>query len=232
MSKSILIAVTGRSTTISQITAYTIQQTYIDGLQLSGAIPLMIVPQPDQDYQQIADRCDGLLITGGRDVAPALYSQTQHASVETELLSVDQMDISLIKAFHEKNKPIFGICRGLQVINVAFGGTLIQDIPSTNPSVINHSQTTSRFETSHAVDIVSGTRLSRLLPSKLMINSLHHQAIDQVAPGFTISALAPDGIIEAIEGDNIMAVQWHPEGLLVDANHLGLFDSFVRQCKK
>jgi putative glutamine amidotransferase len=227
-----IIAVSGRSITISGITAYSMQQTYIDGITQAGGLPLMVVPNPQQDYSAIVNICDGLLITGGRDVATQLYGQSPHTTVECELLSVDEMDIALIKAFHQQNKPILGICRGQQVINVAFGGTLIQDIPTTHPSQINHVQTTTRFFTSHEVRVIPGTKLSELLPASTAVNSLHHQAIDQLAHGFTVSAYADDDIIEAIEYNNILAVQWHPEGLLADENHLKIFQSLIEQCKK
>lgn len=164
------------------------------------------------DPAQLCQRCDGLLLTGGGDIHPDLYG----ASPSTEHLSIDcardEEELSLTRAFCSQNKPILGICRGLQVLNVFFGGTLFQDIS-------NHD------EQLHMVSTVSGTRTAQLIGSSLITNSYHHQAVNQLGKNLHSSAFATDGQIEAAEHIHlpILGVQWHPErmihGLCADTDY-------------
>jgi putative glutamine amidotransferase len=181
----------------------------------------------------------GLLLTGGGDVDPARYGEEPHPSlVDVEPLR-DEFEIALVREARAKNLPIFAICRGLQVLNVAFGGTLVQDIPSQVPGALEHRLAVpphEAFALAHEVWIDKDTKLARLMSERLgaadtcEVNSRHHQAVKQVAPSFYVSATAPDGVIEAIEDASApfcIAVQWHPENFWRTGEFRPLFETFV-----
>lgn len=183
---------------------------------------------------------DGLVLGGGADVDPARYGQEARSDADLDLdPERDATEFSLFERAWSEKKPILAICRGLQVANVALRGTLIQDLPSEKPSPIVHSRegekNTKRRE--HSVAIVPGTRLAQIADvSQAQVNSRHHQAIRDVAPGLRISAQAPDGIIEAVEWSQddrwLLAVQWHPENLSTDPVSSRLFSEFARAVKE
>jgi putative glutamine amidotransferase len=181
----------------------------------------------------------GLLLPGGGDVEPARYGEEPHPSlVDVEPLR-DEFEIALVREARSRNLPIFAICRGLQVLNVAFGGTLVQDIPSQVPGALEHRLAVpphEAFALAHEVWIDKDTRLARLMSERLGgadtcdVNSRHHQAVKQVAPNFQVSATAPDGVIEAIEDPSApfcLAVQWHPENFWRTGEFRPLFETFV-----
>jgi putative glutamine amidotransferase len=181
----------------------------------------------------------GLLLTGGGDVEPARYGEEPHPSlVDVEPLR-DEFEIALVREARSKNLPIFAICRGLQVLNVAFGGTLVQDIPTQVPGALEHRLAVpphEAFALAHEVWIDKDTKLARLMSERLggadtcEVNSRHHQAVKQVAPNFYVSATAPDGVIEAIEDPSApfcLAVQWHPENFWRTGEFRPLFETFV-----
>jgi putative glutamine amidotransferase len=181
----------------------------------------------------------GLLLTGGGDVEPARYGEEPHPSlVDVEPLR-DEFEIALVREARSKNLPIFAICRGLQVLNVAFGGTLVQDIPSQVAGALEHRLAVpphEAFALAHEVWIDKDTKLAGLMSERLggadtcEVNSRHHQAVKQVAPNFHVSATAPDGVIEAIEDPNApfcLAVQWHPENFWRTGEFRPLFETFV-----
>ncbi|MDR1794647.1 MAG: gamma-glutamyl-gamma-aminobutyrate hydrolase family protein [Erysipelotrichaceae bacterium] len=177
------------------------------------------------DMKDIVSRFDGLVVAGGGDVDPFYYNQENRASkgIDTD---IDETDLLLIQNFAKVNKPILGICRGIQIINVAFGGTLIQDIPTEYPTTLHHApymEEGMRKLPSHTVAVEAGTLAHSLLGSGTLVNSFHHQAIDELAPEFIVSATAEDGLIETIERGNILAVQWHPERLQKDPDQRALF---------
>lgn len=196
---------------------------YLKMLDTMNAVGIPIFPF--MDAEEAALTCDGLLLPGGADVNPKLYHQEPDPSVTEFFDEIDDLDIRLIHAFMQQNKPILGICRGIQIINVAFGGTLVQDIP-------NHNQDTDRHQMSHSVSISKDSELYNLLGDSLQVNSLHHQIIDQLGEGLKASAYSPEGYIEAIEHPNILAVQWHPEALTNECEHLKLFEVFIQKCKQ
>src|SRR5262245_822539 len=181
----------------------------------------------------------GLLLTGGGDVEPSRYGEEPHPSlVDVEPLR-DEFEIALVREARAKNLPIFAICRGLQLLNVAFGGTLVQDIPSQVPGALEHRLAVpphEAFALAHEVWIDKDTKLARLMSERLggadtcEVNSRHHQAVKQVAPNFHVSATAPDGVIEAIEDPAApfcLAVQWHPENFWRTGEFRPLFETFV-----
>ncbi|WP_439426119.1 gamma-glutamyl-gamma-aminobutyrate hydrolase family protein [Oenococcus alcoholitolerans] len=205
----------------------------------AGGIPIGLkVPEfhdhsGDSDIQKIAQKFDGLLVPGGPDVDPSFYGEDPIPEIGEISYQRDFFEIKLIKAFYEQGKAIFGICRGLQSINVTFSGTLYQDLKKQyESSLIKHQQypTEGSFPT-HEVNIVKNSGLSNILGNKAFVNSRHHQAVKQVGSGLRIAATGPDGVIEALESektDQIIAVQWHPENLWQkNSKQLELFKNFV-----
>jgi putative glutamine amidotransferase len=171
------------------------------------------------------------LIPGGGDVNPSLYSEINTMSEWIDT-SIDRLDMTLIGYALKHHLEIFGICRGQQIINVALQGTLIQDIPSSVKTELDHSYSEhhSAPTQGHLIKVKSGSRLSTLLPPEIIVNSYHHQAIKKLAENCSVSALSEDGIIEAIEGPHLLAVQWHPERMIEDPLFQSLFDDFIQRC--
>lgn len=169
-------------------------------------LDIITIGSASKDTQKfLVDNCDGLLLTGGFDVDPIYYQEKTHSKTKKELFELEALEFSLIKMFAQQNKPILGICRGIQTINVAFGGTLIQDLESD----FHMQKEMTGYH--HLVKTTDNSLLKKYLGEEFMTNSFHHQAIDRLANNFIISAKTKDNIIEGIEKDNIIAVQWHPE---------------------
>jgi putative glutamine amidotransferase len=181
----------------------------------------------------------GLMLTGGDDVAPSLYGDAAHSTIVEAEPGRDEFEIGLVLAARERRLPIFAICRGIQVMNVACGGTLVQDIPSHVAGAIEHSLTVppnQPYSLAHEVWIEKDSLLSRLMRERLNdadscdVNSRHHQAVKDVAPGFRVTATAPDGVIEAIEDPSArfcLGVQWHPENFFRTGEFRPLFEGFL-----
>jgi putative glutamine amidotransferase len=216
-----------------------IYTSYIDAIYASGGTAFLFPHRDNGDILEIVDLFDGLLITGGEDMHSRFYNQPLSPLASIALPSVDETDLLLIDAFHKAHKPIFGICRGLQVLNVAFGGTLIQDIhdhfktidSTTHQQNLMNPPIASNLA-GHKAIFTEGSELYTIFGKEYGVNTFHHQAIDQIANGFKITAISPDGLIEGIEHhDNIIAVQWHPERMIDDDKHLKLFINFITKCK-
>jgi putative glutamine amidotransferase len=181
----------------------------------------------------------GLLLTGGDDVAPSRYGETAHPTVVEAETGRDEFEIALIKAAREQGLPILAICRGVQVLNVACGGTLVQDIPSQLAGALAHSlpcPPNEPYTLAHEVWLEKDSLLSRLMRERLgdtdscEVNSRHHQAVKTVAPGFIVTATAPDGVVEAIEDPALpfcLGVQWHPENFFRTGEFRPLFEGFL-----
>ena len=206
-------------------TLHYLEQSVAQMLMRCGALPVMI---PAVDAQSVVQReelnlghyaqaLDALVLQGGNDVAPETYGQTPLNAAWAGDAVRDRYEMELIRAFVDAGKPVFGICRGLQMLNVAFGGTLWQDIGTQLPNALKHVRPDMYENNLHRLDIVPGTYLSTLYPSSDhgAVNSIHHQAIRDLAPGFLAEAVCPeDGIIEAIRHTGpcfVAGVQWHPE---------------------
>lgn len=222
---------------ISAASPSSASQTYIKAVRRAGGVPLIIpFTSNEQELKAIVKRIDGIIMTGGEDVAPKRYGEEPRPELGEVSLERDDFDIKLIKAAASAKLPILGICRGVQVMNVAFGGSLYQDIPSQIPtSKVTHNGRSSRTR-AHAIEIKEGTLLAELLGSRIEVNSTHHQAVKQLAPGFIVSATAEDGVVEAIESTNakcIFGVQFHPEVFTAagEDDFLGLFKYFIKACK-
>ncbi len=205
---------------------YVVNQDYIDAFQEAGAICLLLVPQGKKELEILLDGVDGICIPGGMDVDPSRYNQSNRQSdpIESE---IDQLDLDVLDIAKEREIPVFGICRGLQIINVAWGGTLIQDLPK---DLIDHtfSSKNNQRDKGHPIQIETVGTLFLLFGHETEVNTYHHQGIDRLGEGLKVVARAPDGMIEAIEAPNVIAVQWHPERM---AEHR-LFEYFVNMCRK
>jgi putative glutamine amidotransferase len=207
---------------------------YLEAVKRTGGEPFELDYQRD-DPVDVVRRAEGLLLTGGGDVNPALYGETPHETFHASEPGRDEYEIALIHAAGEAQIPIFAICRGMQVLNVALGGTLIQDIPSMVNGAAQHSVPEPRYHLAHEVWVAKGSRLANLMVEKLdgdtcQVNSRHHQAVKNVAAGWDVTGTAPDGVIEAIEqpGDVFrLAVQWHPENFWRTGEFRPLFEAFV-----
>lgn len=209
-----------------------VNTVYVESVLMNGGVPYLIPVTDDVEVlRQIVAQLDGLVMTGGEDIAPNYYGEQNHQQLGTVNDERDAYDITLIKLAIEHNVPILGICRGLQLINVAMGGTLYQDLPSQHSQRINHRQD-SGMTMAHEVVVVPNTQTSRILNvDTILVNSLHHQAIKALAPGLKITGKSVDGVIEMIEAyptRQIMAVQFHPEYFTAEGDTLmGEFFKFL-----
>ena len=213
-------------------------ENYLFSLEAVGAVPLIL---PIYDDPEALDRyvglCDGYLIPGGIDVNPISYGETPHPLLETTRLDFDEYQLHLIERMRVSKKPVLAICRGIQIVNVAYGGTLYQDVSLHGEGTMRHSQVDiTPGGISHHVSIEDDSILHRLYGSELWTNSYHHQSIKDLGAGLRITARADDGIIEAVEATDhpyLHAVQWHPESFFVrpDNYMLAIFEDFVKQCR-
>ena len=207
---------------------------YMESIANAGGIPAMLpLTDGEEALEEIARHFDGFLFTGGPDVAPALYGQKREAFCGEIHEKRDAMEMKLFRLAFELDKPILGICRGIQLMNVALGGTLYQDIPTQAPSEIFHRVLGKPLARETHEILVNPCCPFGNLPLKLMVNSRHHQAIDRLAPGLAVRARAADGIIEAVympEKTHVRAVQWHPENFRNELSAV-IFGEFVEDCK-
>lgn len=192
---------------------------YIAAVQGAGGVPVALPPQLTADARAaLWERLDGLVLTGGGDVDPARYGAAPHAALYDVSRERDDLELDLTARALAEAVPLLAICRGIQVLNVALGGTLVQDIPSATGTLIRHSQAEKRHVATHAVKVEPGTRLADILGGTAWdVNSFHHQAIERPAPRLRVVGHAPDGIIEGAEVPEhpfAVAVQWHPEDLV------------------
>ena len=177
----------------------------------------ILVLDPDHiPFPEFLDRVDGLLLTGGADVDPRLYGAERHRTVERVVPERDAFEIALVREALRRDLPLLAICRGQQVLNVASGGTLVQDIPSQIPGSGAHDPDVERWETAHEVEILPETRLREILGAeRVAVNSFHHQSVERLGEGLILSARSPDGVVEGIEARDrrrfALGVQWHPE---------------------
>jgi putative glutamine amidotransferase len=191
--------------------------SYVIALESAGLVPVVIPPLATPEHARaILARVDGLLLTGGEDVDPSLYGQPREEKCGAPNRARDETEIALVLAARELNKPLLAICRGPQLLNVALGGTLIQDIPSQVPGALDHNADGQRGARIHPVSIEPGSLTAEAIgATEVSVNSLHHQSVGDLGDGLRVAAKSPDGIIEAIEWDGddwwAMAVQWHPE---------------------
>ncbi|MGD9251423.1 MAG: gamma-glutamyl-gamma-aminobutyrate hydrolase family protein [Desulfobacterales bacterium] len=219
--------------------ASAVPHTYIDALMHVEATPLIIPALPTEDLlRHLLAMVDGLMLIGGPDIDPVHYDQTAHPGLRQVTPERDNMELTVTQWALHKRLPILAICRGIQVLNVAAGGSLWQDIASQVPGAQKHDQYPDNREDhlAHTIEIVPGSRIAAICrQTRLDVNSLHHQAIDRVGRGLTVVARSGDGIVEAVEGEGdpwIVGVQWHPEWLIADCEAMRLlFGAFRDACR-
>ncbi len=207
---------------------------YLRALEQAGAAPVLIPPaESPVTLGAVLERLDGLLLPGGPDVDPRHYREEAIAGLNKIDGEADRQELQLARAALAARKPLLGVCRGQQLLNVALGGTLYQDLRTQQATEVDHtgSRPVARDHLVHPVRLEPGSRLAALIGgAEIAVNSLHHQGIKTLAPGLRAVAWSPDGVIEAVEGEGrfCLAVQWHPEELLAHAWALHLFQAFVR----
>lgn len=210
---------------------------YCLALEQAGATAVVVTPERDP-VETALSSCHGLLLTGGADVDPAYYGAERHPTV-TIVPGRDAYELALASGAMARDLPILAICRGIQLLNVAAGGTLVQDLPSQRPSAVCHSIKEPHTAMAHAIRVVPESTLGGILrpdgnAGAIDVNSRHHQAVDRLAPGFVVSAVAPDGVVEGIERPEsrfCVGVQWHPENYWATGVFASLFDAFVNACR-
>lgn len=213
-----------------------LKHAYCDSIRKAGGIPLVVPFGLDEaDVAEVCGAADGLLLTGGPDVDPAYYGEEPQPELGKVTPERDRLELMLAGEFAKQGKPIFAICRGEQLLNVAMGGTLHQDIQAWRRS-LQHSQKAPRGHLSHSVRAAEGSRVRAIAGTDTFkVNSFHHQAVKDPAPGLRVTAVSEDGVIEAIESADdrfVVGVQWHPEDTAgSDDVSRKLFEAFVDACR-
>lgn len=211
-------------------------EDYLESVRRAGGEPIEVVVGVEAP-EQILSRVDGLMLTGGGDVDPKLYGEKPHGTFQEAETGRDAFEIALARTAIAKGIPLLAICRGMQVLNVAMGGTLIQDIPSQITGALQHSMPQPRAGSAHEVWVSKESKLSTLLKDHMEdgetchVNSRHHQSVKDVARGFEVTATSPDGVIEAMEKPEApycIAVQWHPENFWRTGEFRELFEGLVQ----
>ncbi len=215
--------------------ATSIPTAYTHAVEKAGGVPIILPFTPDLDIlPAMAASVRGFLFTGGKDMDPAFFHQAPIRELGEMDTALDRFHLGVLELAMAEKLPVLAICRGLQVVNVALGGALFQDIYTQAPGPVRkHTQDVISFDTDHEIDIAPGSRLHAMFGDRIPVNSRHHQAIDRLGENLVITARAPDGIIEAAEHQTLPMdlVQWHPE-LMLQKNDdmLPLFKSFVDRC--
>lgn len=216
------------------------RHTYLDAIAHAGGIPVVLpLKATREDLSAIAEELDGIVFIGGPDIHPSRFGEETHANCGNASLIRDALELNLLSITMEQKKPILGICRGIQLLNVALGGTLYQDLPAQwkEDFPIAHEQPFHGSVTCHSIDVVPDTLLSAIVgEEKIQVNSFHHQAVKDVAPALKVCGYAPNHLIEAVELPDypfFLGVQWHPEYLFsVNAAAEKLFAAFIDACRK
>lgn len=235
-----VVAVTGTSEIIREALRVRANAAYVRALERAGVVPVVVPPlaDPRSAAPALLARVDGLLLSGGEDIAPACYGAAPHPALGETHDGRDATELALVAEARRRATPVLAICRGIQLLNVALGGTLVQDIPAQRPSPVRHDAGAARAARVHEVSIVEGSRLRDALGAgRISVNSLHHQAVDRVAAALRVTARADDGLVEGVEAADAgwwaVGVQWHPEEL-ADAPEpwdRGLFEAFAQRLR-
>lgn len=214
-----------------------LNNTYINAVEKANGVPIIIpVTTNEENIRAQISKMDGILLSGGVDIDPILYNEEPREKLGTVNPTLDEFNLIAIKIALELNKPILGICRGLQVLNVVLGGTLYQDLDYIDGSYIKHAQNSKPYSGTHSIKIDDRSVLKEILGENVYVNSYHHQSIKDLGNGLRAIAYSCDGIIEAVEkidSNFVIGVQWHPESMV---NHcdkmLNLFRCFVNSCER
>jgi len=211
---------------------------YPRGVEAAGGTPVLLPVMKDMaTVRSAVARLDGLLLTGGHDVAPRLYGQEPRVGIREMDYDRDLMEIEAVKEAERRGLPILGICRGIQLLAAAFGGTLYQDIFRETPDCLDHTQKAGKRVNTHKVKVEKSSKLYRIVGAEtIWVNSNHHQAVKDPPADFVVTARAADGIIEAMERPDdryLLGVQWHPEGTWrEDEASMKIFGSLVEAARK
>jgi putative glutamine amidotransferase len=217
---------------------HVLRDDYVRSVEQAEAIPLVIAPTRPQDAGRLLDRLDGLLLTGGIDIDPELFDQPPHPKLRRVDRRRDDLEIALIREALARNLPILGICRGMQVLNVARGGTLLQDLPSEIAGGERHDCPEPRSRRVHRIGVDANTRLHDILgEANVSVNSFHHQSVDRLGDSFVASARCDeDSVVEGIEMPEhcfVVGVQWHPETFWDSPDSFqSLFDAQADACRE
>lgn len=216
----------------STLASYVLKTPYTTAVARAGALPMILPYVAEAMIPGLLDRLDAVVVTGGAfDISPALYGDDPTPGLGPLKAERTAFEAALVRGALDRGLPVLGICGGMQLLAVLAGGTLIQDLPTERPDALLHEQATDSRQPAHPVTVVRGTRLAGAVgEGALDVNSTHHQAVDD--PGrLVVSAVAPDGVVEAVEDPAapfVVGVQWHPERLVeVDRRHQGLYDALV-----
>ncbi len=220
MTRSPLIGVSTSITVATSPERAYVNSAYLRAIQEAGGVPVPLPPQlSERAFEILAEGLSGFLLTGGGDIDPARFGEAPHPTLYDVAPARDALEISAVAFAMDRSRPILAICRGIQVLNVALGGSLYQDVGTEPGTEIQHSQKEPRDQPTHAVKIHPGSRLAHVLGTEqLEVNSMHHQAVRAPGKELLPVAWAPDGIIEGLEVDDperfVLGVQWHPEELV------------------
>ena len=213
-----------------------VSNPYIQSVRYSGGIPILLpLIRSDSMLEQYLRLCDGFLFCGGNDITPLLFGQEPREGIRDTNITLDLFQIRLMKLILSSAKPVFSICRGMQIFNTACQGTIFQDIRYQPGESLDHMQRSdSRSDVSHPVRIERSSRLFSCLGRSVYVNSFHHQAVKEPGSGLRVCAVSPDGVIEAIEDEShpfLLGVQWHPECMYLSSRKMSrIFSSFLEAC--
>ena len=213
-------------------------QAYVHAILQAGGVPVLIPSMlAEQGWDVIYERLDGVLFSGGGDIAPEHFEGEDHPRIAGIDPLRDSIELSLLRAVVDGGKPFLGICRGIQTVNVGLGGTLYEHLAEQFPREVDHTYpTTMRTQLVHKVKVEEGTRIGEIVDEPILkVNSLHHQGLKDIAPALRVTGHAPDGLVEAVELSEHpfgLAVQWHPEWLTDQQPTRNLFKAFVEAADK
>lgn len=238
-----IIGITARPQNVAaaknELLGYLTTHTYTDSVLRGGGIPVLLLPVEPDLIDPILDRIDGVVLTGGGDIAPERYGAERHDAVRMVNHERDEFELSLVTKAYERKMPMLAICRGNQVVNVAFGGTLIQDLPSHSGAHGHDISGEGAYEPHSQALVEEGSKIASIFGAGLHgINSIHHQAVEELGVGLKVVASAPDGTVEALEhvdkAWDLLSVQWHPEylGVRDHGDSHDLFTAFVDSAAK
>lgn len=219
---------------------YGIELADTEAILAAGGLPIMLPHLMEEaDIDELAEHIDGLFLAGGYDIDPTLFDEEPHPNLGVIIPSRDAFELALAKKMLALKKPVLGVCRGAQILNIAVGGDMYQDITTqVKANLLQHQQKAPRFHGSHFIDVTEGSLLHRLTGlQRMKVNSRHHQANRQVPEPFIVSGVSSDGIVEAIESTQhhfALGVQWHPENMAraADPASLGIFAGFIEACRE